>query len=166
MSEPTSPEPQAEGGTAAHPERSNPSRGFILILLVLLAGWFVVTQIVQRTGPTIEWRNDLAQAEREARAAGRRVFLLLYEPGCPVTAANDRDLFSRRFARERLARMVCCRVELQPRDPLRQRFHFRGEPLMLVLQPGVPTPLARLEGKVGRLQFETYVNPGPVDQSE
>jgi hypothetical protein len=163
MSEPTAP----ESGSAGPPARQKPSPWIFAGLLALLAGWFVVTQVIQHTGPPIAWiHNDLPAAEAAAQDTGRRVFLMLHEPGCPVTAGNERDLFSTRFARERLAKMVCCRIELSETDPLRQRFGVRGQPLMLVLRPGLAAPLARLEGKIDELQFKTYVDPGQVGEPE
>jgi hypothetical protein len=161
MSEPTSTEP-ATGTPDAR--TTSPRRGspwIVAGLLVLLGGWFVVVQVISRTGPPIDWiRNDLPRAEQLAKEKGRRLFLMLYEPGCKITEGNDRDLFSQRFARERLAQMVCCRVELKAEDALRRRFGFKRDPLLLVFEPGKDVPISRLEGKIDQLQFETYVDPG------
>jgi len=156
MSEPQPSESASEGGSAAQPKRG--STRIALGLFVLLAGSFVVTQIVSRTGPPIQWRYDLAEAERAAGEQGRCIFLLLHEPGCKVTEANERDVLSTRMAKERLAQMICCRVALRAADPLRGRFGFRDQPLMLILRPGRDKELARLEGKVDDLQFATYVD--------
>jgi hypothetical protein len=135
-------------------------------MLVLLGGWFVVTQIVSRSGPPIVWQHDLAVAEQLARSQDRRIFLLLYEPGCKITEANERDLFSLGAVRETLSKMVCCRIELQPYDELRRRFEFHLDPLMLVLKPDSEQVLARLEGKVDRRQFDTFVKPGRTHGAE
>lgn len=147
--------------------RPRGSKWVVVGLLVLLGGWFAATQIINYTGPPIAWiKNDLDKAEQLARQRGQRVFLLLYEPGCPITAANERNLFSQRLVRERLAKMVCCRVELppgEPLNPLRVRFADKANnrslvlPVMLVLEPGREKPLARLEGQVDETQFKTYV---------
>jgi hypothetical protein len=158
MSAPIPPSPEAEAVPPAPRPRPRGSTRIGLALLVLLAGWFVVTQIVRSTGPTVPWiRNDLPLAEQQARAGGRLIFLLLHEPGCKLTEANDRDVFSQRYARTRLANLVCCRVELKPDDPLRRRFAVTRTPLMLVLAPDRSAPLSRMEGKIDQLQFETYV---------
>ncbi|MFH1747867.1 MAG: hypothetical protein ABIG44_12600 [Planctomycetota bacterium] len=149
-------EPRAE-----IPEIRKPaSTWMVLGLLVLLAAWFVFTQIYARGGEEIKWHDDLAVAEQMARATGQRIFLVLHEPDCPITAGNDRDLFSQRYAKRRLAKMTCCRIELKPLDPLRVRFKLEKLPIMLVLEaePGKP-PISKLEGKVDQLQFETYVSP-------
>lgn len=147
-------------------DRKRPPVWILLALVVLFGGWFTATQIHTRSGPPIAWVRDLEAAQRLAREQGRRIFLLLHEPGCKITESHDRDLFTQRFAREILARMVPCRIELQRDDPLRWRFQFRGPPLMLVLEPGSDRPLGGqvLEGKIERLQFETYVNPGRPDE--
>jgi len=160
MSEPAS-EPHAGGAKTGLPPGWRPSRrGILGGLFILLAGWFVVTQIIQRSGPKIAWiENDLAQAEQTARQSHRLVFLLLYERGCRVTADMQRNLFPQRQVRQRLAQMVCCRIALKPDDPLRQRFYYRGQPLMLVLSPGRDRPIMRpMEGKVELLEFITVVD--------
>ena len=164
VSDSTPPPEPLEAATGGPAGQKKPPRWIIVGLLVLLAGWFSLTQAIQRTGVEIDWGTDLAQAEAEAKEAGRRVFLLLHEPACATTADNERNLFSNRQVRNRLAEMVCCRVELGQRDPLRARFMFKDKPLMLVIQPGVATPLGRLEGKVSKLQFDTYVDPGGDDR--
>lgn len=140
---------------------------FAAILLVLLAGWFVVTQVVSRTGPEIEWIRDFATAQRLARERDQRVLLVLHEPDCPITAAHERDLFTQRKVRLRLAEMVPCRIELSPEDPLRRRFRVtRGQPMMVVLDPDGQAIGAPLEGRVDWLRFSTYVDPGDDDPAE
>lgn len=148
-------------------QRRRPPSWMVVGLLVLLGGWYVLTQVLSRTGPPIEWiRGDLAAAEKVAQEHNQRIFLLMHEPGCATTAANERDLFSQRLVRKRLAEMVCCRIELQSADPLRQRFHVRqGIPLMVVLEPGHQRPIgAPMEGKVDWRQFKTYVQPTPKNK--
>ncbi len=128
-------------------------------LLVLLGGWFVVTQAFQRSGAEITWLSDLDQALRVAREKKQLVFLVLHQPNDPLAEANQRNLFTQRQVRERLAQMTCCRIEVQPVDKLRPRFGFRGPPLMLVLAPPEARPLMRpLEGKIDLLEFMTVVN--------
>ena len=107
-------------------------------------------------GPPIDGKSDYDAAAREARQRNRRLFLLLYAPGGPVTANHDRGLFTLRPVRERLAKLVCCRLEVSANDPLARRFGFSGEALMLVLD-NAGNQLARLEGAVDRLRFRTYV---------
>ncbi|MGD8453081.1 MAG: hypothetical protein PVJ57_14780 [Phycisphaerae bacterium] len=162
MSEPS---PPAESAPPPAPAARRGGSPWILVgLLVLLGGWFVVTQFVSHTGPKIAWiENDYPRAEREARAHGRRIFLLLYEPDCPVTAGLDRGLFTQREVRERLAKMVCCRIKLTPGDPLRGRFDFKRSPQMMVFEPGKDEPVGRpLNGSVELREFQTYVDPGDV----
>ena len=147
----------ADGGAAAGRQKRAP--WVFVVLLALLGGWFVVTQLVSRSGPPIEWVYDLDEAERIAKEHNRHIFLLLHEPGCQVTAANERNLLSRRDIRERLAKMVCCRIELKPDDPLRWRFKFGRDPLMIALRPGRDKPLSRIEGRVDYRVFITYIAP-------
>lgn len=159
MSQQTPPQREPDSTQPAPAERRRAPTWIVVGLLVLLGAWFVFTQVYSRGGTPIEWEHDLAAAEQAARATGQRVFLVLYEPGCPDTEANERNLFSQRFVKKRLAGMVCCRVELRPTDPLRRRFQLDELPVMLVLEPGRAEPLGRLSGRVDRLQFETYVIP-------
>ena len=164
---------QVQSGTAFPPpeptttDRKRPPSWMVVGLLVLLSGWYVLTQVLSHTGPPVEWiRGDLAAVERIAQERNQRIFLLMHEPGCVTTAANDRDLFSQRLVRQRLADMVCCRIELQPEDPLRRRFHIKpGIPMMVVLEPGHQRPTgAPMEGKLDWLQFKTYVQPTPKNK--
>lgn len=161
MSEPTPPAESA-GPPPERAARRSGSPWIFVGLLVLLGGWFVVTQVVSHSGPEIAWiENDFPRAEAEARAQGQRILLLLYEPDCQVTAGLERNLFTQREVRERLAKMVCCRVKLTPSDPLRRRFNFKRSPQMMVLEPGRDEPVARvLNGNVELREFKTYVHPG------
>ena len=147
----------ADARTAAGQRRRSP--WVFVALLVLLGVWFVVTQAVSHGGPPIDWVYDLDEAERLAEEKHRYIFLLLYEPGCQITAANERNVLSQREIRERLTKMVCCRIELKPDDPLRLRFNFTHEPLMIALRPGRAEPLARKQGRVDYREFITALAP-------
>lgn len=160
---------QAEGGaetTVAEQRRRRGSRWFLAVLFLLLVAWFIVTQVVSRTGADIHWYSDLAEAERVAVQEGKYVFLVLHEPDSPTMEANDRLLLSTRGARDILKQLVCCRIVLQgaATASLRARFGYEGEPLMLVLKPGRPEPVVRLDGRVEWLEFRTYVKPEPDEQ--
>ncbi len=154
-------QPPEPAPASAPPPRASrkPPRWIIVGLLVLFAGWFVAMQWRQRGGEPVAWQHDLPAAEQQARTSNRLIFLLLQIPNCPIAAALDRDLFSQRLVREKMQQMICVRLELSATDPLRTRYNFRGEPLMLVLRPGRATPLMRpLEGKIDYLEFTTVVN--------
>ena len=126
--------------------------GFVL----LLGAGLIVAQITNYSGPPIRWiYNDVDAALKQAAESRRRVFLRLHEADCPISAEHDQDLFSRRFARIRLDKMVACRVEVGPTDPVRGRFGFDGAPLMLVLDSDGKQIRAPLRGEVGKLQFQT-----------
>ena len=93
----------------------------------------------------------------QAQGSGRRVFLYLHAPQCPITAKHERTLFSQRFARNRLDKMVPCRVEVGPTDPLRVRFGFDGTPLMMVLDADGDQVITPIRGEVGKRQFLVYM---------
>lgn len=131
-----------------------------LVFVLLLGGGYVVTQYITYSGPAIAWRYEFAEALAEANAQDpkRRVFLLLHEPGCLVTQANERELFSTRFVRERLAKMVPCRVALRPDDPLRRQFAVTDQPVMLCIDPS-GLPIGRVEGRADERMFRTNIHP-------
>jgi hypothetical protein len=159
MSESASAPAPPTGATAAEVRpRKGPPFWVGLAFVLLLGGGYVVTQLITYTGPKIEWRTDYTSALAEARSTGKRVFLLLQEPNCPVTAANERELFSTRFARERLANMIPCRVILKPNDPLREQFEVSEPPVMLNLEPS-GIPIGRAQGRMGEAELRTYFNP-------
>ena len=130
--------------------------GFVLLLGAAL----IITQITSYSGPPINWiENDVDTAFRKARKTGRRVFLYLHETDCPITLTHEQMLFSRRSARERLSKMVACRVEVGPTDRLRARFGFDGTPLMMVLNGDGDHIITPIRGAVEELQFLTYIRP-------
>ena len=146
----------ADAGPApARKKKSGPPAGFWLVLL--LGAGLTIAQITTYSGPSIKWiYNDVDAALTQAQGSGRRVFLYLHAPQCPITAKHERTLFSQRFARTRLDKMVPCRVEVGTTDPLRARFGFDGAPLMLVLDPDGKR-ISELRGEVRKRQFRTYI---------
>lgn len=139
--------------------RRGPSPFLIgVAFVVLFGGGYALTQYITYSGPKIAWLYDLDQARAESARSRKRIFLMLHEPGCKITARNERELFSTRFARERLAQMVPCRVELRPGDPLRDQFQFTGPPLMITLDVN-GMPLGRSEGRIDEREFRTNHHP-------
>lgn len=142
----------------AAPRAITPARAG-LILLGLLMGGFVVTQFLESGGPPVRWIYNLDEALARARQEKKRVFLYLHQPGCATTQQHDGGLFKKYFAQQRLAQMICCRLELAPGNELRRRFGFERDPLMIVLDAdGRPTGEAQ-KGLVDQRRFETYIHP-------
>ncbi len=164
----TAGDPTQEASAASPPEplagasgagRRGPSPFLIgLAFVVLFGGGYALTQYITYSGPKIAWLYDLEQARAESGRSRKRIFLMLHEPGCKITARNERELFSTRFARERLAQMIPCRVELRPGDPLRDQFQFTGPPLMITLDAN-GMPLGRSEGRIDEREFRTNHHP-------
>lgn len=150
-SSPVSPE------TPDAPRKKTPA-WVAFVFLALLMGVFWVAQTLSRWGPSVTWLDNFDQALQKAQAENRRIFLLLQEPNCPTTDGHLRGLLTMNFARERLAKMVCCRHVLKPGDPLRVRFNFDREPLMLVLDKD-GKEITRKTGAVTELEFKTYIHP-------
>lgn len=142
--------------SAAPPRRVSPVWVGVVFVALLGIG-FVISQVVTYTGPKIAWLADLDEAQRQADARKQRVFLVLSEAGDPVAAANDRELFALRDTRERLAKMVCCRLIVKSGDVVARRFDFESAPLMIVLD-AQGNVLARLDGRVDEKRFSTYVH--------
>lgn len=156
------PEPSPEaapGPTGPSPKRAlSPGMAGLIFLALLMVG-FVWTQYNAYSGPAIGWLSDLDGALARAAESRRRVFLYLCEPDCPTTREHDRSLFSRRLARETLARMVPCRIVLKPGDPLRERFHFQREPLAVMLNASGQVIGEPVEGLMTELTFSTRIRP-------
>ena len=132
--------------------------GFVLV--VLMGGVYIVAQLLTHSGPPVDWVRSFDDALRLAKEKNQRIFLYLHEPNCPVTIDRERSLFTQRYARERLARMVCCRIELKPGDPLAARFHFDHAPLIYVLhRDGRMLTDQPVTGDIDQRQFETYIRP-------
>ncbi len=150
------PRPMTEGCEPPPRKKSGVWAGLGFVLL--MCGTLVITQIANYSGPSIRWiENDLDEAFRQARESGRRVFLYLHEADCPITLAHEQMLFSRRLARERLSKMVACRVEVGATDRLRARFSFDGTPLMMVLDANGDHIITPISGAVDERQFRTFI---------
>ena len=144
--------PSAASTPSAEPAGPKTARWVGLAFLALVMLTFVAAQWFARGGPPVQWSYDLDEAFKVARAEDRRVFLVLFEPGCPVTARNDREIFGTRNARERLARAVCCRIELKLQDPLRRKYATEGLPVALVMKPDGTV----LRSQVGPLEERSF----------
>lgn len=156
---PPAPDRAAPPETPVAPRRGGPPRWAGLAFVGLLMVVLVISQFLSRRGADVQWiQNDFERALSTARADNRRILLMLYEPDDPITAGYDRNLFKVHAVRNTLAQMVCCRVALQPNDPLRRQYRFERDRLMLVLDSG-GNPLARLEGVIDEDKFRAQVKP-------
>jgi thioredoxin-related protein len=146
----------ADAGPApARRKKSGLWTGFWFV--ALLGAGLIIAQVINYSGPSIKWiYNDVDAALAQAQDSGRRVFLYLHAPQCPITAKHERSLFNQRFARTRLDKMVPCRAEIGRTGPLRARFGFDGTPLMLVLDSSGKR-ISELRGEVNKLRFLTYI---------
>jgi hypothetical protein len=162
------PEPLPEAVTTPAMRQRQPQRWIILGLLALFACWFAAMQWRQRAGAPVAWERDLPQAEKHARESNQLIFLMLQAPGCPIAAALDRDLFSQRDIREKMAQLTCCRLEVQPTDPIAQRFGFKRNPLMVVVKPGDlrAVGIRPLEGKIQYPELDTVLRESLKNQGK
>jgi hypothetical protein len=138
--------------------RKAPAWAIAGILLLFGAGYAWST-FNSRSGPQVTWMNNFDAALARAGAEKKRIFLMLSEPGDQAVAAMDRNLFPLRQPRETLAQMVCCRLEIQPRDPICARYDCSVLPHCFVLDPLGRVLESRLTGQVDELAFFTYVKP-------
>lgn len=162
MPDDPAPAPGAPGPFQTSPRRRTAQRAAIIGFVVLVAALYAVSQMVTRSGPIIAWIDgDLDRALREAKLTGRRIFLYLYETEDPLHARNEREVFSQRWARSVLAGLVCCRVELEPRQPaglkLRGRYQYDGKPRMILLDPDGEPVVPGIDGEIDQKQFFTYI---------
>jgi hypothetical protein len=150
------------GSAQSSPERTgvrgrHPPAWGIALFLLLLAGFALVNEYFSSSGRPVAWiDNDLNAALKQAAEQHRKVFLYLYEPADPIFARNEREVFTRRWAREPLEHVVCCRVALGPNDPLRTRYMYKNTPLFLLLD-AQGNMLSRTEGAVDEIQFLTHI---------
>jgi hypothetical protein len=150
-----------EDGGAAGPtprKRVTPVWAGLLFLVGLMLV-FVVANLLTMGGPRVAWmENNLPAALAKAEAKKQWVFLYLYEPG-PEASRNEQEIFNQRWAREPLAKVVCCRVAVPKGDPLRAKYDYKNRPLMMLVDAG-GVERSRVEPgvePVSQLQFETYI---------
>ena len=154
-----SPAPLPTSTNAGTPRRKAPPLWGIILFLVLLGGLAIVNQMASTGGEPIVWiEDDLPAALEQARTGLGRVFLYLYEPDDPIHARNERELFSKRWAREPLALVPCCRIALKKDDLRKVKYGYKGTPLFLLLdEAGEPLRDLRAEGPIDERQFRTYI---------
>lgn len=168
MSEPpNAPDTEHEAEPKAQKRKGPPAWGVVLFLL-LLGGLGFLNQYVAMSAPEIDWiENDLAAALTQVSPEQPRVFLYIYEPNDPVHERNEREVFTKRWARGPLQRAVCVRYRFQPTElesvQFVRRYNYEGTPLFLVLM-GDGNPAMRAEGAVTEKEFFTYV-AGPIDEA-
>ncbi len=154
---PVPPVPTVSASAPTAPRRLTPAKAglaFLVLLMIALAA----NVIVGLSGPKITWETDLTTALAKARSAPGKphVFLYLYKKGDPVAERNEREVFAKRWARETLARLVCCRMAIEPSDPLALQYHYGKQPLFLVLDEN-GKEVSRTEGAVDEAQWYPYV---------
>ena len=156
MDAPRSTEPTPANG-AEPPRRRRPPTWGIVLFLLLLAGLVLINQLASTSGKPVAWiENDLGAALQQAEAQNRKVFLYLYEPNEPAAARNELHVFTQRWARRPLEKVVCCRVALGANSPLRARFVYKETPAFLLLD-AKGNVLSRTDGPVDETQFFTYI---------
>lgn len=140
MADSTSANPGAPSPSADSPRSAarKPPAWVVVGFLALLAGGYVLSEMLSRSGPQIAWiENDLDAALRTAAQRNSRVFLYVYAAGEPTAKRNDLEIFTQRWAREPLARAVCVRVAADPANPaayrVAARYGYDGKPLFLLL---------------------------------
>jgi hypothetical protein len=158
---PTEPQAAAEGDV---PRRKGPPKWGIVVFLALLAGLVVVNQLAATGGTPVKWiDNDLAAALKQAAERKTRVFLYLYEEGDRTYARNEREVFTKRWARDPLEKVVCCRMAVRRSDIVAMKYGYDGRPLLLLLDDtGQAVKGLRTEGAVDEREFFTYIGK-PID---
>jgi thiol:disulfide interchange protein len=152
-----------EQGETRPQERRGLPTWAILLGLLLLGGMIVLNQYLTTRGPKVDWAfHDLEAARAAAQAQNRRIFLYLCTPGEAAADRNDREVFTKPWAREILATAVCCRIELSSNDPRRadfeERFGYRGQPMMMVLDAAGQRPVVNpVVGAPDENEFYTYI---------
>lgn len=138
-------------------KRNAPPKKVLTLLFVLFGAVFVISQVISTSGPEINWiEGDLDAARKQAKESGNPLFVYAFEPDDPIAKRNDRMVFTQRWARERLANMICCRIPLEPRDAQRGRLGYRDEPVMILFRSD-GEEISRISGAVDRKQFRTYI---------
>jgi thioredoxin-related protein len=128
------------------------------LFIVLLMGFFVLAQVMSRTGEEIRWVHQFDTALATAKDQNKRVFLLLYEPESSVAARYDNNLFTQRVVRANVAATVPCRVAVDAGHELLRRYRVTELPAMLMLNAngtllGEPLTGAVIDEKV----LNTYI---------
>lgn len=155
---PTSGAASAAPGQPAPRKKVSPTLAGLGFMVLFMLFYFV-SQLIIGGGPQVQWVRDFEEAQKSAKSLNRRIFLLMHDPNCPITRDMDRSVFPQRWARDILAQMVACRVELKENDPLRRTFKVKESPTSIVLEAdGKPVREAHTGG-YDELQFRTYVHP-------
>ncbi len=150
--------------------RKGPPLWGVVAFLALLGGAVVLQQLVSTSGPKIQWveigtEQDLATVLKRVSPAKPRVFLYLYELSDPIHARNEREVFVKRWARDPLVKVICCRAAVRKGDALATRYAYHGTPLFVLLNAeGRPTMGGRTEGGIGEKEFFTYIGK-PIDDA-
>jgi hypothetical protein len=141
------------------PRRKGPPKWGIVVFLALLAGLVIVNQFAATSGTPVKWiDNDLAAALKQAGERKTRVFLYLYEEGDRAYTRNEPEVFAKRWAREPLEKVVCCRIAVRKSDIAAMKYGYNGRPLFLILEnTGQVVKGLRTEGAVDEREFYTYI---------
>ncbi len=137
--------------------RKGPPAWGVVLFLLLMGGLLVVNQFISRSGPPVEWIDGgLDAALKQAKQENKLVFLYLYEPGDPIATRNDRQVFSKRWAREPLADLVCCRVALDHGDLVAAKYEYAGKPAFRLVRPD-GKQVSKSDGAITEDQFWTTI---------
>jgi hypothetical protein len=161
-----SPEPAADAAGPAR--RKGPPAWAVVLFLLLLAGMAFVNYRAAEGGAPVAWiENDVDRALQLAGERHQRVFLYLYEPNDPQHRRNDREVFAKAWARDKLKFAVCCRVAVEPGTPLADKYEFHRKPLFMLLDAtGRPLREMRREGAPDETEFFTFIGKPAKDYAE
>lgn len=125
---------------------------------MLFGGGYALNELRSAGGPPVAWiEGDIASAIHAASSRNQLVFLYLFEPGTPAADRNEREVFTKRWARAPLAQMVCCRRPVQRNDETAIKYGYQNQPLFLVLD-AEGKEVNRTAGTPEERQFYTYVS--------
>ncbi|TWT43621.1 hypothetical protein RAS1_00180 [Phycisphaerae bacterium RAS1] len=127
-------------------------------MLVLFGGGYAVNELRSQGGPPVGWiEGDIALALQSAAPHQQLILVYLYEAGTPAAERNEREVFTKRWARVPLAQMVCVRKAVRRNDETALRYGYENQPLFLVLD-ATGKIVNRTAGTPEERQFYTYVS--------
>jgi len=127
--------------------------GYILVGVILLAGYFWLTKPAQ---PLLGWEDDFQSARQQANDLQKPMLLAFYMEGCGPCQAMDRRVLPQDEVTQALKDFIPVRLDAMKERELANRYGVYGTPTFTVVQPDGQM-VAKCSGYYSTEEFVAFI---------
>jgi len=128
-----------------------------LVWFAVIAIFSLVLYVARPQETTVEWTDDLAQAQSTAMQTSRLILVEFYKPDEPAFLRMDREVFTRPEVRDALADWIPVRVDVTRFPRTADDYKIDTWPTYVVLSPDGTTH-TRVVGTWSAEEFVAFIH--------